>query len=99
MQRMQIFILDAMHLLMQLSNARQLIRFWDSFHRIYRNKIFLFEKVQWWIQGENINKMNFYFSDINAKGKGESSQAHTLTILFIQIKKTGKKGETNTIHR
>ena len=94
---MQLFILDAMHLLMQLSDERQLIRFWDSFHRIYRNKIFLFEKVQWWIQGENINKMNFSFLDINAKGKGESSQAHTLTILFY-TNQENKKERGNKHH-
>jgi hypothetical protein len=44
MQRMQLFLLDEMHLLMQLSNARQLTRFWNYFHQSYRNKIFFFFK-------------------------------------------------------
>jgi hypothetical protein len=40
--------------------------------------------------------MNFYFSGVNANGKEESSQAHTLTFLFYanqeNKKENGKKG-------
>jgi hypothetical protein len=43
--------------------------------------------------------MNFSFSDVNAKGKGESSQAHTLTLLFYanqeNKKAKGKKDQTD----
>jgi hypothetical protein len=41
--------------------------------------------------------MNFSFSDINAKGKGESSQAHTLTILFY-TNQENKKEKGNKHH-
>jgi hypothetical protein len=51
MQRMQLFLLDEMHLLMQLSNVRQLTRFWNSFHQSYRNKIFFFSSME--MQTEN----------------------------------------------
>jgi len=38
--------------------------------------------------------MNFSFTDANAKGKGESSQAHTITLLFY-LKQENKKVKGN----